>query len=204
MCCCLQVVSPSQMRPTGGFAGCCRRGKEEAQILERRPQGADLTLVETKRDGFAQMLSIRVGNAQKKVKLPLVGEFQISNALVAAALTIATGARAEEAIDAIQSLKGASGRLELIGEKAGAPVFVDYAHTPDALETHSCLAVLCLRRLVVVFGAGVIAMGETPADGCCCSEAGGPGLCDRRQSAERGPALIRKAILAAALAPSNR
>ncbi len=90
------------------------------------------------------------------VSLPLVGQFQISNALVAAALAIATGVDAAKALDALSHLKGASGRLELVGtHPSGAQVFVDYAHTPDALAN----ALQALRphaegKLVVVFGAG--------------------------------------------------
>jgi UDP-N-acetylmuramoyl-L-alanyl-D-glutamate--2,6-diaminopimelate ligase len=90
------------------------------------------------------------------VPLPLVGQFQIANALVAAGLAIATGVEAKKALDALASLKGASGRLELVGEHpSGAHVFVDYAHTPDAIAN----ALAALRphargRLVIVIGAG--------------------------------------------------
>lgn len=117
--------------------------------------GRDLTLLEVKREGFAQLLSVRTGGVEYQVKLPLVGEFQVSNALVAAGLAIVTGSPAKEALAALQSLKGASGRLELVGDKDGAPVFVDYAHTPDALENALvALRPYALGRLLVVFGAG--------------------------------------------------
>lgn len=117
--------------------------------------GRDLTLLGVKREGFGQMLTVRAEAAEHEVKLPLVGEFQVSNALVAAGLAMVTGTPARDALEVLPALKGASGRLELVGDKAGAPVFVDYAHTPDALET----ALLALRpyaagRLLVVFGAG--------------------------------------------------
>jgi UDP-N-acetylmuramoyl-L-alanyl-D-glutamate--2,6-diaminopimelate ligase len=89
------------------------------------------------------------------VKFPLVGDFQISNALVAAGLCIATGSEADAVFEALQTLEGAPGRLELIGDARGATVFVDYAHKPDALEK----AIAALRpfvrgRLVLVFGCG--------------------------------------------------
>jgi UDP-N-acetylmuramoyl-L-alanyl-D-glutamate--2,6-diaminopimelate ligase len=117
--------------------------------------GRDLTLLEVKREGFAQLLSVRTGGVEYQVRLPLVGEFQVSNALVAAGLAIVTGSPAKEALAALQSLKGASGRLELVGDKDGAPVFVDYAHTPDALENALvALRPYALGRLLVVFGAG--------------------------------------------------
>ena len=68
------------------------------------------------------------------MKLPLVGGFLVSNALVAAGLAIATGSDISKVLGALENLKGASGRLEFAGEKNGAPIFIDYAHTPDALE----------------------------------------------------------------------
>jgi UDP-N-acetylmuramoyl-L-alanyl-D-glutamate--2,6-diaminopimelate ligase len=90
------------------------------------------------------------------VPLPLVGAFQVSNALVAAGLAMATGVPAASALSALAGLKGAPGRLERVGtHPCGAPVFVDYSHKPAALAT----ALQALRshtesRLVVVFGAG--------------------------------------------------
>ncbi|WP_306790738.1 glutamate ligase domain-containing protein, partial [Escherichia coli] len=68
-----------------------------------------------------------------KLRLPLVGEFQIENALVAAGLAIGTGDEADKVFAALEKLEGAKGRLELVGARNGAPVFVDYAHKPDAL-----------------------------------------------------------------------
>jgi UDP-N-acetylmuramoyl-L-alanyl-D-glutamate--2,6-diaminopimelate ligase len=117
--------------------------------------GKNLQLVSSRIDGFAQRLEILAGGAKHSVKLPLVGGFQVSNALVAAGLAIATGSEATKVLAALESLKGASGRLEFVGEKKGAPIFVDYAHTPDALEN----ALTALRpyvkgKLAVVFGAG--------------------------------------------------
>ena len=111
--------------------------------LTRMPDGARLLVTDA--------------NAQTHyVSLPLVGRFQVSNALVAAALAIATGVEAPAALDALQHLRGASGRLECVGRhRSGGLVFVDYAHTPEALVN----ALTALRpsapgRLIVVFGAG--------------------------------------------------
>jgi UDP-N-acetylmuramoyl-L-alanyl-D-glutamate--2,6-diaminopimelate ligase len=67
------------------------------------------------------------------VRLPLVGEFQIENALVSAGLAIGTGSDPDKVFEAIEHLEGAKGRLERVGERNGAPIFVDYAHKPDAL-----------------------------------------------------------------------
>jgi UDP-N-acetylmuramoyl-L-alanyl-D-glutamate--2,6-diaminopimelate ligase len=89
------------------------------------------------------------------VRLPLAGSFQASNALVAAALCIATSDAPDRVFAALEKLQGAPGRLELIGTRAGAPIFVDYAHKPDALEkTLAALRALARKRLIVVFGCG--------------------------------------------------
>jgi UDP-N-acetylmuramoyl-L-alanyl-D-glutamate--2,6-diaminopimelate ligase len=83
-----------------------------------------------------------------------VGDFQISNGLIAAGLAIATGANPADALSALERLQGATGRLELVGEKKGAPIFVDYAHTPDALANALDALRPYAKRLVVVFGCG--------------------------------------------------
>lgn len=118
-------------------------------------EGRDLKLMYAKRDGFAQTLTIGADGKRFEARLPLVGDFQIANALVAAGLAIVTGAKTDAVLNALSKLKGASGRLELIGEKSGAPVFVDYAHTPDAMENAlEALRPYVSGKLVVVFGAG--------------------------------------------------
>jgi UDP-N-acetylmuramoyl-L-alanyl-D-glutamate--2,6-diaminopimelate ligase len=119
-------------------------------------QGSDLKLVSARRDGMGQQLVVQTTNRQHSVYLPLVGEFQTSNALVAAGLVLATGGEESLTLHALESLHGAKGRLELVGKsKTGASIFVDYAHTPDALEN----AISALRpytdgKLSVVFGCG--------------------------------------------------
>jgi UDP-N-acetylmuramoyl-L-alanyl-D-glutamate--2,6-diaminopimelate ligase len=117
--------------------------------------GKNLQLLTATIDGFAQRLEILADGAKHSVKLPLVGGFQVSNALVAAGLAIVTGSDAAKVLAALENIKGAAGRLELVGEKNGAPIFIDYAHTPDALEN----ALTALRpyvrgKLAIVFGAG--------------------------------------------------
>src|SRR5262249_44936950 len=126
------------------------------RIFSVGEKGTGLKLVSSVRDGFGQRLVLASESGQHEIYLPLVGEFQVSNALVAAGLVIATGGEEALVIHALESLKGAKGRLDLVAQSAkGAPIFVDYAHTPDALEK----AILALKpyvkgRLAVVFGAG--------------------------------------------------
>ena len=117
--------------------------------------GTTIRLVDSMRDGFFQMLRIAYGGKEFAVRLPLAGEFQIENALVAAGLAIATGGEPAAVFAALAQLNGAKGRLELVGEQRGAPIFVDYAHKPDALaKALEALRPYAAGRLLVVFGAG--------------------------------------------------
>ncbi len=118
--------------------------------------GRDLKLVDAQRDGFAQRLKLRFAGKTHQVVLPLAGEFQTANALVAAGLVLSLGAEPEQVFAALAVLKGARGRMELTAHaENGAPIFIDYAHTPDAL--HKALETLrpyAKGRLVVAFGCG--------------------------------------------------
>lgn len=115
-----------------------------------------MRLVESMQEGFEQHLLIATMQGEYRVTLPLAGEFQVSNALVAAGLVIAAGGDESQAFHALESLTGAPGRLEFVGRKAsGGSVFVDYAHTPDALETAlKVLKPYAKGKMFVVFGAG--------------------------------------------------
>jgi UDP-N-acetylmuramoyl-L-alanyl-D-glutamate--2,6-diaminopimelate ligase len=125
------------------------------RLLTVGRQGAGIRLVENAIDGFAQRLhAVHAGN-DYRLRLPLVGDFQIENALVAVGLVIATGGDPAAAFAALERLKGAKGRLELVGEKNGASIFVDYAHKPDALaKALDALRPYVSGRLIVIFGAG--------------------------------------------------
>jgi len=91
-----------------------------------------------------------------EVDIPLAGDFQVANALVAAGLAMATGTPATVAMAALEKLQGASGRLELVGHtRQGALAYVDYAHKPDALENVlSSVRPFTTGRVIVVFGCG--------------------------------------------------
>src|ERR1700726_2493522 len=117
--------------------------------------GEGIRLVEAEIDGFAQKLTLEHRGRRHAVRLPLVGEFQIENALVAAGLAIGTGSEPDQVFEALEHLEGAKGRLERVAERNGAPIFVDYAHKPDALaKALQALRPYAKRKLVVVFGAG--------------------------------------------------
>lgn len=105
---------------------------------------------------LGQTLTLEHGGAQRTIALPLIGAYQAANALVAAGLALACGTPAAQVWDALGRLQPVRGRLERAAiTSAGAPVYVDYAHTPDAIEA----AIAALRphvrgRLITVLGAG--------------------------------------------------
>ncbi|RXT44341.1 UDP-N-acetylmuramoyl-L-alanyl-D-glutamate--2,6-diaminopimelate ligase [Bradyrhizobium betae] len=162
--------------------------------------GEGIRLVNAEVSGFAQELSLVHRDRAYAVRLPLVGEFQIENALVSAGLAIGTGSDAAKVFAGLEHLEGAKGRLERVGEHNGAPVFVDYAHKPDALaKALQALRPYAKRRLIVVFGAGGDRdagkrpiMGEIAAD-----NADGIIITDDNPRSEK-PEAIRAAILATA------
>ena len=105
---------------------------------------------------LGQLLEIEYAGQVRKVNLPLIGAYQAANALVSAGLVLATGGDPVQVFDALARLQPVRGRLERAGiTRAGAPVYIDYAHTPDALEAAiAALRPHCSGRLIVVFGAG--------------------------------------------------
>lgn len=105
---------------------------------------------------LGQTLELEWQGQPRKVNLPLIGAYQAANALVSAGLVIASGGDAAQTLDALARLQPVRGRLERAAiSRAGAPVYVDYAHTPDALEAAiAALRPHCAGRLIVVFGAG--------------------------------------------------
>ena len=134
------------------------------------------------------------------MRLPLVGEFQVENALVAAGLAIGTGSEAEAVFAALEHLEGAKGRLERVGEHNGASIFVDYAHKPDALaKALQALRPYAKRKLVVVFGAGGDRdTGKRPLMGAIASENADSIIVTDDNPRSENPELIRSAILATA------
>jgi UDP-N-acetylmuramoyl-L-alanyl-D-glutamate--2,6-diaminopimelate ligase len=118
--------------------------------------GEALRLVSRAPGALGQILEIAHEGVTRKINLPLIGAYQAANALTAAGLVLATGGDPARTFDGLARLQPVRGRLERAAlNRAGAPAYVDYAHTPDALE--AALAALrphCTGRLIVVFGAG--------------------------------------------------
>ena len=162
--------------------------------------GAGIGLIGARISGFAQMLEIEHESRTRLLRLPLVGEFQIENALVAAGLAIGTGSDANQVFDALEHLEGAKGRLERVGERNGAPVFIDYAHKPDALaKALQALRPYAKRKLVVVFGAGGDRdAGKRPLMGEIAADNADSVIVTDDNPRSENPVAIRAAILAAA------
>ena len=119
-------------------------------------RGRDICLLAQEPTQLGQDLTIEHGGQRRTIRLPLIGAYQAANALVAAGLVLATGGDPAATFDGVARLQPVRGRLErAVIAPSGAPVYVDYAHTADALEA----AIAALRphvsgRLITVFGAG--------------------------------------------------
>jgi len=126
------------------------------RLLTVGEHGDDIRLLAREPGQLGQELEIELGGVTKSILLPLIGAYQVANALTAAGLVLATGGEPAWILDALGRLQPVRGRLERAAITAsGAPVYVDYAHTPDALGA----AIEALRphvagRLITVFGAG--------------------------------------------------
>ncbi len=118
--------------------------------------GETLRLVSRKTTLLGQAITVEAAGKTHAVNLPLIGAYQAANALMSAGLVIATGGDADETLGNLARVQPVRGRLERAAlTRTGAPVYVDYAHTPDGLKA----AIDALRphtkgRLILVFGAG--------------------------------------------------
>jgi UDP-N-acetylmuramoyl-L-alanyl-D-glutamate--2,6-diaminopimelate ligase len=176
-------------------------GERGQRIVRTGIAGEELRLAALKPEGFSQRLHLVAFGRPYDVLLPLAGAFQASNALVAAGLAIAAGVDTDIAIAALDRLKGASGRLELVGRTAnGAMVFVDYAHKPEALVgALGTLRPMTRGRLIVVFGAGGDRdTGKRPLMGRAAADNADVVIVTDDNPRSEDAAAIRRAILAGA------
>jgi UDP-N-acetylmuramoyl-L-alanyl-D-glutamate--2,6-diaminopimelate ligase len=179
--------------------------KRGLKLITVGRNGDGIRLVDAAIDGFSQTLMVEHAGRRRRLRLPLVGAFQIENALVAAGLAIATGSDPDRVFAALASLKGAKGRLDLVGERNGAPVFVDYAHKPDALEKAlSALRPYAKRELVVVFGCGGDRdKGKRAEMGAIAARGADRVIVTDDNPRSENPAAIRAAILSGAPGAGN-
>ncbi|GHC75164.1 UDP-N-acetylmuramoyl-L-alanyl-D-glutamate--2,6-diaminopimelate ligase [Limoniibacter endophyticus] len=170
-------------------------------VLTVGRKGDFITLKRVEHERHHQRIEIAIEGRIYEIDLPLAGDFQVFNALVAAGLAIATGTEAGIASAALEKLRGASGRLELIGTtKAGAPIYVDYAHKPEALENVlSSVRPFTTGRVVVVFGCGGDRdKGKRPIMGEIASRLADTIIVTDDNPRSEVPATIREEIMAAA------
>ena len=132
---------------------CWARG---IQVLSVGRKGTHIRLTSVAPSEAGQTLTVECGGHRYWIDFPLAGEFQAMNALLAAGLVIASGEEAARVLPLLEHMRGVPGRLELAGQTAdGAGVYIDFAHTPDALETVlTALRPHVSGQLSVVFGCG--------------------------------------------------
>ncbi len=184
-----------------GLAAVTRARAAGRRVFTVGRAGDDLRLVDVAVEAGLQRLTIAAADGPHEVRLPLLGTFQVSNALVAAGLVIVTGASTAAALAALDHLEGAPGRLDRVGATAErAPVFVDYAHKPDALEkVLAALRPYTTGRLVVVFGCGGDRdPGKRPIMGEIATRLADVAIVTDDNPRSEDPAEIRRQILAAA------
>ncbi len=171
------------------------------EVLTVGRGGDFLRLKRVEHERFRQRAEIDASGVLHEIDLPLAGDFQIFNAMVAAGLAAATGTPVGKALSALERLKGAPGRLDLVGTAAnGAPVYVDYAHKPDALENVlASVRPFTTGRVIVVFGCGGDRdRGKRPIMGEIATRLADVTIVTDDNPRSEVPADIRAAILAAA------
>lgn len=175
------------------LAGC------KVQTVGRK--GDFLTLKRVEHFRHKQTAEIHCGDDIYEVDIPLAGDFQVANALVAAGLAMSTGVSAAAVMAALGKLVGASGRLELVGHTVdGALAYVDYAHKPEALENVlTSVRPFTTGRVIVVFGCGGDRdKGKRPLMGEIATRLADVVIVTDDNPRSEVPAVIRSEILAAA------
>ncbi|MEO9468554.1 UDP-N-acetylmuramoyl-L-alanyl-D-glutamate--2,6-diaminopimelate ligase [Parasphingorhabdus sp.] len=161
-------------------------------------QGTSLRLVSRMPTQLGQVLMVKAGGNTHRIALPLIGAYQAANALCAAAVILSTGGELDDVLDHMQRLQPVRGRLErAVITSTGAPVYVDYAHTPDGLRA----AIDALRphvkgQLITVFGAGGDRdKGKRPEMGKVAAEMSNVAIVTDDNPRNEDPAAIRSEIL---------
>ena len=167
-------------------------------VMSVGESGMGLRLVSRTAEPSGQRLHLLADGRDYDVLLPLAGDFQASNVLVAAGLCIAAGETVEAVLAALETLKGAPGRLQSVGSGPnGGEAYVDYAHTPDGLVTVlKALRPHATGRLIVVFGAGGDRdRAKRPLMGRAAAELADIAIVTDDNPRSEDPADIRRAVL---------
>ncbi len=171
------------------------------KLLSVGSAGDMIRLVERTPTALGQTLKLDIDGIAREIKLPLIGAYQAANALVAAGLVIATGGTVDLTLANLQRVAPVRGRLERAAiTRTGAPIYVDYAHTPDGLEA----AIAALRphteaRLITVFGAGGDRdTGKRPLMGEVAARLSDRAIVTDDNPRSEDPAAIRRDVMAGA------
>ena len=201
-----------RLLPTGKPAVVWTDDPKSEEVMERASaaghdfltvgrKGKTIRLVERSPTALGQTLMLEHEGKPYRLALPLIGAYQTSNVLTAAGLVVATGGEWSSTFSAMQRVAPVRGRLErAVISRVGVPVYIDYAHTPDALEA----AIAALRahvegRLITVFGAGGDRdQGKRPQMGAVASRLSDVVIVTDDNPRSEDPALIRSAIMAGA------
>jgi UDP-N-acetylmuramoyl-L-alanyl-D-glutamate--2,6-diaminopimelate ligase len=178
-----------------------RAKKREIRLITVGEKGKGIQLLSRQPTQLGQTLELRIQGDVTKVKLPLIGAYQAANVLVAAGIVMASGGDVEDVLGHLARLQPVRGRLErAVITKSGAPVYVDYAHTPDGLSA----AIAALRphtkgKLITVFGAGGDRdKGKRPEMGAIAVADSDIAIVTDDNPRNEDPALIRADIMAGA------
>ncbi len=178
--------------------------RARARGLDVRLVGREGDFIRLKRvehERFRQRVELSIGGELHEFVLPLAGDFQIANALVALGLALSTGVALAPALAAMEELRGAPGRLELVGRtQAGAPAYVDYAHKPEALRSVlQSVRPFTTGKIVLVFGCGGDRdRGKRPIMGDIAAREADIVIITDDNPRSEAPAAIRAEILASA------
>lgn len=175
--------------------------QREMRLITVGEKGKGIELVSRQPTQLGQTLELRIQGDVSKVKLPLIGAYQAANVLVAAGIVMASGGNVDDVLGHMARLQPVRGRLErAVITKTGAPVYVDYAHTPDGLKA----AIAALRphtrgMLITVFGAGGDRdKGKRPEMGAIAVAESDIAIVTDDNPRSEDPGLIRADIMAGA------
>ena len=200
----------TRVLPPGARAVICTdsaRGRQMAARAEEaghevlrvgRAEDSDLRITALRFDATGQDVRFSWNGVTRQARLALVGGFQSENVMVAAGLALASGAEPAQVFAVLDRLEGVRGRMQQVARRAnGAAVYVDYAHTPDALATAlQALRPHVIGRLVVVFGAGGDRdRGKRPLMGQAAAQHADEIFVTDDNPRSEDPATIRAAIL---------
>jgi UDP-N-acetylmuramoyl-L-alanyl-D-glutamate--2,6-diaminopimelate ligase len=174
------------------------RGLERLTVGRR---GETLRLVAREPTRLGQRLTVEAEGGTHRIELPLIGAYQAANALTAAGLVLATGGDLAQVLACLPRVQGVRGRLErAVITRAGAPAYVDYAHTPEAIEAAvEALRVHARGRLIIVFGAGGDRdVGKRAEMGAAATRLADLVIVTDDNPRSEDPAAIRRDILAGA------